>query len=107
MAKLFQGQKIYEVDVTDTATLQEIIVPTRHYKAIVKSGGDDVFIKWGGSDVVASAAKTDNVYDDEGIDVLTAGSIQTLQKVGDYDYFSVVCRSGESATVQIVVGAGS
>lgn len=106
MAKLFQAQKIYEVSATDTATLQKVVVPARHYKAIVKSGGGDVFIKWGDITVVASVAKTGNIYDDEGMDVLTAGSVQTLQKVGDDEYFSVVCQSGETADVQIVVGAG-
>ena len=106
MAKLFQAQKIYEVSVTGTATLQQVITPIRHYKAIVKTGGEDVFIKWGKDNtLLASVAKTGNIYDEECMDVLSGGSVQTLQKPGDYDYFSVVCQAGETATVQIVVGA--
>lgn len=107
MAKLFQAQKVYgDIPVTDVATAQEVITPVIHYKAISKVGSDDVIIKWGDSTVVASAVITGNVYDDEGIDILTGGSIQTLQIPNGATHFSVICKSGETADLQIVVGAG-
>ena len=107
MSKLFTGEKMYKISVSDTATSQAIRTPTRHYKAYVEAGGSDVIIKFGDSTVVADATLTGNVFDDEGIDVLPSGTVQTLQKARiDDDYVSIVCESGGTATLWLTVADG-
>lgn len=109
MPRLFQGQKIYKISVTDSAsTAEQVVIPTTHYKAYVEAGGSDVIIKWGTENTVAaSAAKTGNVFNQDGIDILPSGTIQTLQRAGlEYNYFSAICESGGTATLWVIAGEG-